>query len=169
MRGLNSYVFKRIIDELHGIKIYVSVPRASLVTEADIKLNGDPVDFINGEPVQQSAFNRVVVRLPLSKIIDIYHNNYSIAIQNRQDLTLILKKLSDILDRLENSIGNVDTETIEYISDFYESILKQNKQKIGKRLEESKPKVLGLSDTISTNYAEKNIGSYIDLSDILVN
>jgi len=169
MRGFNDYSFKRILEELNKIKIFVAVPRIALVTEADLALNGDPVDFVNGEPVKQSVFTRVTVRLPLTKIIDIYHNDYSISIVNRSDLTRIIKTLSDILDRLENSIGNRDEEIFDYVSDFYESILKQNREKVTKRLEEDKPKVLGFGDMVSTNYADKNAGKYIDLSDVIVN
>ena len=169
MNGLNSYTFKRIIKELHKIKIFVSVPRVAVVTEAEIALYGDPVDFVNGQPVKASMSKRETVRLPLSSIIDIFHNDYSISIINKEDLIKITKTLSDLLDRLEGTT-NKDDEVFDYISEFYESIVKQNKSNIMKRLENDKSKVLGLSNTISTNYADGiNRGSFIDLSDVMVN
>jgi len=169
MRGLNSFTFKRIIKEIHKIKIFVSVPRVATITEAEITLYGDPVDFINGEPVKSSMNKLEVIRLPLSKIIDIYHNDYSISITNKKDLTRIVEVLSDILDRLETNNTQEDQEVFEYISDFYESIVKQNKSKIIKRMINDKPKVLGFSDSISTNYADGfNKGNFIDLSDVIV-
>jgi len=170
MRGLNSYTFKRIIKELHKVKIFVSVPRIATITEAEIKLYGDPVDFVNGEPVKASMSKKETIRLPLSSIVDIYHNDYSISILYKEDLVKITKILSDILDRLENNTTDTDDEVFDYINDFYESIVKQNRDKIMKRLVEDKPKVLGLSNTISTNYAgNKRKGNFIDLSDVIVN
>jgi len=169
MRGLNSFTFKRIIKELHKVKVFVSVPRIATITEAEIALYGDPVDFVNGEPVKASMSKKETIRLPLSSIIDIYHNDYSISIIHKEDLVKITKILSDILDRLENNNADKDEEVFSYINDFYESIVKQNREKIIRRMTDTKPKVLGLSDTISTNYAgNKRKGNFIDLSDVVV-
>ena len=169
MRGLNSYSFTRIMKELHKIKVFVSVPRIATITEAEIQLYGDPVDFVNGVPVKASMSKRETIRLPLSAIIDIYHNDYSIAIVNKEDLLRITKMLSDVLDRLEAAKSKENDDVFNYISGFYESIIKQNKDKIHKRLEVDKPNVLGLSNTLTGNYADKVIkGGYIDLSDIMI-
>jgi len=170
MRGLNSFTFKRIIKEIHKIKIFVSVPRIATITEAELTLYGDPVDFVNGEPVKASMNKTETIRLPLSKIIDIFHNDYSISILKKEDLTKIINVISDILDRLEVNKTQEDNDVFEYINTFYESILKQNKTKIVNRLTNDKPKVLGLSDSLTTNYADGfNKGNYIDLSDVIVN
>jgi hypothetical protein len=169
MRGLNSYTFKRIIKEIHKIKVFVSVPRIATMTEAELTLYGEPVNFVNGEPVKASMYNPETIRLPLSKVIDIFHSDYSISLVKREDLTKVMKALSDILDRLEDTSKEEDKEVFDYINEFYISILKQNKSKIEKRLVEDKPKVLGLSGTITTNYANAvRNGSYIDLTDIIV-
>jgi len=169
MQGLNSFTFKRIIKEIHKIKIFVTVPKVAIITEAEITLYGDPVDFINGEPVKASMNKPETVRLPLSKVIDIFHNDYSISIVNKKDLVMIIEKLGDILDRLEANNASDDKDVFDYISGFYESILKQNKTKIVRRMNEYKPKVLGFSDSITTNYADGyNRGKYIDLSDVVI-
>ena len=169
MIGLNSYTFKSIIKELHKIKVNVSVPRAAIVTEAEILLYGDPVDFVNGEAVQSTALERTACILPLSKVIDIFHNDYSISVTDRSDLLKIMKKLSDLLNRLEHSINQRDDGVYEYISEFYESLLSQNRKKIEARAIMDKPKVMGLSGTIKTNYAGLAKSHHIDLTDILVN
>ena len=169
MHGFNSYTLKNIIKDLHKIKVHVSVPRAAIVTEAEIVLYGDPVDFINGEAVKGSALERVAVVLPLSKVIDVFHSDYSISVTDRKDLLKIMNALISILERLENSINGKDDDAFEYINEFYTSILKQNKTRLSRRSIQDKPKVIGLSGTTTTNYVDVYRGSSIDLSDILVN
>jgi len=172
MRGFNSYVFKNIIKELHKVKIIVTVPRLALTNEASVALYGDPVDFVNGEPVQKSINNRITVRLPLSSVIDIYHNDFSIAVPKNQDLRHIVDKLDDVLDRLENSIGNKDKEVYEYVNDFFTNVLKQSRPMLIELEKRNKPTMLGFTDdTILDRHSNKDnyIASNIDLSDVIVN
>jgi len=168
MIGFNSHTFKRVVKELHKVKVFVVVPRIAVTTEAEIELYGEPVDFINGQAVKASLNNPETVFLPLSKVIDIYHEDYSISITRKEDLLKITKSIESILDRLENQASEEAKEVYDYVNDFYESIVKQNKDKIIRRMEKDKPKVLGLSDTLTGNYAERsNKLAMIDLSDIV--
>lgn len=172
--SLNRSTFSNILKKLNDTLMEVSVPKISTLTEAELILDGDHCSYVDGEPVKKSLYNLEEVWLPISKVIDIYHNGYSVYVSNSERLVAIAKAVSDTLDDLESLHNRTDEvdDVIEYIEEFYTEVLKRSRTKLNKldnTLQENK--VLGLNESLVGGYNEKagNVNiSRINIDDITV-
>ena len=192
--SFHSNTYKSILSDINKKRIMISVPMLAITGEKEISgieectefINGAPVknsrtmnttrydtapvSYINGEPVKTSVNNRTTVMLPLTAIIDIFHNGFSIYLVRKEDTLKLVQMLSELLDRLEVSPDKNQQDIFNYINDFYVKVLDGKDRTIDglmNREDAALKQVVGFTeDLISTKVTKAD---FISLKDISIN
>ena len=195
----NRVTIHSILTDLHKKKVTVVVPQVALYTDEEISIQREPTyymdnapihhksyigndvvytgitdNIVDGEVIEKSKMNKVMVRLPLSTVIDIYHKSYSVYIpRDRNDLKSIIEFLDEIMHRLENSSDKRAPELFEYIDEFYNTVLKNQKEAIVRKFTtfDNAPKgakpIAGFSKGLLEE-RDVNAATFIDLDSVIV-
>ena len=195
----NRVTIHSILTDLHKKKVTVVAPQVALYTDEEISIQREPTYYMDNAPIhhksyigndvvytgitdnivdgevnEKSKMNKVMVRLPLSTVIDIYHKSYSVYIpRDRNDLKSIIEFLDEIMNRLENSSDKRASDILAYIEDFYKEVLNCQKQAVIKKFTEpdKNPKgvkpVVGLTDGLLEE-SGVNAATFIDLDSVIV-
>lgn len=82
----------------------IRVPAICTYDEAELDLFGRPVDIdSSGKKYKDIHNNLVTVMLPLDRIINIYASGYSIALVNKEDVTILYNMLEKYLRGIVNA------------------------------------------------------------------
>lgn len=192
--SFHANTYKSILSDINKKRVMVSVPMLAITGEKEIGgveectefINGAPVinrrtmktthydtapvSYINGEPVKTSVNNRTTVMLPLTAIIDIYHNGFSIYLVRREDTLKLAEMLSELLDRLEVSPDKNKQDIFNYINDFYINVLKGKNKTLDKLInkeDSSLQEVVGFTEDLLSTKVTK--ADFINLKDISIN
>ena len=123
-------------EKLNKKLILVRVPQVALYSEEELKLLGIPIDVIDGKEDKKSVTQYTTVMLPLSKILDIYSNGFTIRIVNSDEIPAIAEFLTEVLSLLEYSLNVSDTELKDKIKMFLDGVIELNKDYIVNKINE---------------------------------
>lgn len=137
------------------------------------------VEYINGEINKKAYYKKTETYLPLSEVIQIYNNGYSVRVPNKDTLVRLLNKLEYVYNNLETMRVPELEPIIELIENFYKSIIEEKGEEldnylIKKRLSKSNS-VLSLMENrldrenLTIIHDKKGNSKVIDLSDLVVN
>jgi len=195
----NRVTIPNILSDLHNKKITVVVPQAAIYSDAELTVQNEPTLFMDNAPVKNkrsmgnevtytgiidnivndelkeaSRLNKIKVRLPLSTVIDLFHKQYSIYVPKADnDLKKLIEYMDDILYRLENSSDKRAPELFEYIDEFYNTVLKNQKEAIVRKFTtfDNAPKgakpIAGFSKGLLEE-RDVNAATFIDLDSVIV-
>jgi len=171
-RRVSFAMLKRVVSKFDNIYITVKVPRIALLTEAELEQDGVPYDYKDGEPIKKSLFKYTQVYLPLSMVIQIYNQGYTVKVPTRKGLKVVVENVSKLLDELEPMITPENEQIFELIEDFYNAIIEGREKEIEelfeienrKKLEES-GSILALQNRLLTNDVTPPNGVTIHRSD----
>jgi hypothetical protein len=141
---INPYkILEDVKHVLNSYLVHVRVPRIALYTETEIRELGIPVAYKDGEIIKSDINTYEEVMLPLSKLIEIADNGYTIRIKNRANIPAIVDTLQECLDGLNYAIE--ESELKEKIKDFMEKVLEINSEYVVQKKEETLDEALGIS------------------------
>ena len=136
-------------------------------------------EYINGEINKKAYYKKVETYLPLSEIIQIFNNGYTVRTTNKETLIKLLEKLEYVYNNLETMRTPELEPVLELIENFYNSIIEGKGEEldnylIKKRLQKSNS-VLSLmenrmdKENLTVIRDKEGNSRVIDLSDLVVN
>ena len=195
----NKVTIQSILSDLHNKKITVIVPEVALFSDAEISVQKEVTYFVDNAPItskrtlgndviytdtldsvvddeknEKSKMNRTTVRLSVSVVIDLFHKQFSIYIpKQNNDLPKLVEFMNEILNRLENSSDKRAKELFNYVNEFYETVIKNQKTNIAKNFSLDATHLPGMKPVVGFTESlmeEDNINkaTFIDIDSITV-
>jgi len=159
-RRVSFAALKRVISKFDSTYITVKAPKIALLTGAQLEQEGSPYDYKNGEPIKNSLFKYMEVYIPLSMVIQIYNQGYTVKVPSKKGLKIVVEKVSKLLDELEANINPDNSEIFTLIEDFYNAIIEGREKEIEELFEINERKELQKSGSIlsmSNNLLTKDL------------
>lgn len=100
------------------------------------------LDYRDGEAIKKSAMKLRDAYIPISFLIHIYNNGYTIKVPKIETLVLIIQKLEDVLENSAVLLERTNPEILEFIEDFYNAIIDGREEQINALLESKERKML---------------------------
>jgi len=91
--------------------------------------------YHNGEPLKKSTLQLRDSYIPISYLIQIYNNGYTIKVPDTKTLLYIIRTLEKVLNNIEDSLTNSNSELLELLEDFYSAIIDGREERINYLLE----------------------------------
>jgi len=142
-------------------------------TTDSISYTADPVDIDKDNNINKRSklrFRRVYI--PITEIIDIYSNGFTIYLCNRNDILRLTNTINDLLDQLEHATDiSTAKPIIDTIEDFYKTFIGNKHKEIDKQLNKTPvvSNVLGFDSNLMSDEIKNRKIQQINLDDILVN
>lgn len=159
-RRVSFAALKRVVQKFDNTMVTVKVPRIALLTGAQLEQEGAPYDYKDGEPIKKSLFKFTEVYLPLSMVIQIYNQGYTVKVPSKKGLKIVVENVSKLLDELEANLTPENEELFELINDFYNGIIEGREKEIEELFELSRKRELEQSGSIlalSGNLLSKDV------------
>jgi len=142
-------------------------------TNETLSYTGDPVDIDKNNNINKNSKLRLRrVYIPLTEIIDIFSNGFTIYLYNRDDVLRLTNTVNDLLDQLEHATDISSAKPIiDIIEDFYKTFIGNKHKEIDKQLnkEPVASGMLGFDSGLMSNEFKNRKTQQINLDDILVN
>ena len=162
------------LDNMYKTKFSNNLYEEKLTVDSEVD-----VEYINGEINKKAYYKKTEAYLPLSEVIQIYNNGYTVRVPNKNSLIRLLDKLEYIYNNLEIMRVPELEPIIELIENFYKSIIEEKGEEldnylIKRRLSKSNS-VLSLleeklnNDNLTVMHDKEGNTRVIDLSDLVVN
>ena len=129
---------RKTIEDINRALFKVRVPVLATYTEYELDNFGIPLthDLNNDKTSINSVMDMTTVYLPITRLIDIYSNGYTIMLLELDKLAFFYNTLSDYLYVIKNNINtginhrNIMDSRIDYINNFAKEVYDNNKRSI---------------------------------------
>ena len=106
------------------------------------------LDYLNGEPIKKSAMRLREAYIPISFLLHIYNNGYTIKVPKLETLILIIRKLEDVLEDSGPILERTNPDILDFIEDFYNAIIDGREEQITTLMESKEIKILKQNKSI---------------------
>lgn len=127
---------RKTLEDINRALFKVRVPVLATYTEYELDNFGIPLthDLNNDKSSINSVMDMTTVYLPITRLIDIYSNGYTIMLIEIDKLPFFYNTLSDYLYLIKNNINvginrkNIMDDRVDYINNFAKEVYENNKR-----------------------------------------
>lgn len=124
------------------------------------------LDYLDGKAIKKSAMRLREAYIPISFLLHIYNNGYTIKVPKLETLVLIIKKLEEVLEETSDILLRTNPDVLDFIEDFYNAIIDGRENKINALMDNER--VLKLRENKSIlGYMNKISDKTIDNKEII--
>lgn len=127
---------RKTLEDINRAMFKVRVPVLATYTEYELDNFGIPLthDLNNDTSSINSVMDMTTVYLPITRLIDIYSNGYTIMLIELDKLPFFYNTLSDYLYLIKNNINtginrkNIMDDRVDFINNFAKEVYENNKR-----------------------------------------
>lgn len=137
-KGWNAYSLTNLYKRLENNFFFVYIPTIAKYSDEEIRLLGVHSSLYKKGKVNRlsSSYTFDRVRLPISRMVEIYNSGFPIKVPKDEDLFKITEAIDEVITLYKQGHAIDKTGTIANLENFIKEILEMNEKTIDKKLNE---------------------------------